>query len=134
MTDDPADLLGEMGETYRRKNADYGDSWRRAGEIMHQMAGGEPVTIESVGEWIRIGLYFQRLHKLQRGFNGEFLADEMNFESIRDSHTDEGVYAAMHATTHDPAAFDPDVVGNVDADWGKYEKKKFDESHLGGDD
>lgn len=94
----PAELLEQGANVYRRKNEDYGDSWRTVGHMMKMMAGGEPVTLETTEDFIKIGLYTRRLDKLMRSFHAEFIADDLNFESVQDSHQDEGVYAMMHAS------------------------------------
>lgn len=95
---EPSDILSEGGETYARKNSDYGDSWRKVGEILHNLADGETVELNSVEDHISYGLFTRRLDKLARAYHGEFIADEMNFESIVDSHEDEMTYAAMHSS------------------------------------
>lgn len=92
-----SDILEEGARTYEKKNDDYGSSWYSIGEILHKMAGNEPVTLSSPEDWVRVGLYTRRLDKLFRSFNGEFRTDELNFESVADAHEDESVYAAMAA-------------------------------------
>lgn len=94
---DPETLLQSSAEEYRQKNEDYGESWRAIGDVLWQMAGEEPVTLESPEDMVRFGLYTRRLDKLFRAFNGEFRAEDLNFESVADSHSDEGVYAHMAA-------------------------------------
>lgn len=104
----PEEILRELALVHEEKDADYGAAWQTVGELLHAMAGGETVTLETPMDHIRFGLYYERLIKIQRAFNGEFLVDEgeMNHESVRDSHEDDGVYAAMHASTHDGGAVD----------------------------
>ena len=97
MTKDVADFLEEAQQVHDRKDSDYGRAWITVGEIMHTMADGEPVTLESPEDYASIGLFWERLIKIQRAFNGEFVADDLNFESIEDSHTDNIPYSAMHA-------------------------------------
>lgn len=94
---DPAEILDSGGETYARKNDDYGDSWRKVGEILHSLADGEPVELVSVEDHIAYGLLTRRLDKVARAYHGELLAEDMNFESVTDSHKDESVYSAMSA-------------------------------------
>lgn len=94
----PEEILTESAETYRQKNADYGKSWQNIGYILHSLAGGEPVVLETPEDYISIGLFTRRLDKIARSFNGEFLSDEMNFESTVDAHEDESTYGAMHAS------------------------------------
>lgn len=94
----PEDILSNGAETYRAKNEDYGDSWRKVGEILHSLAGGEPVTLESTEDHIAYGLLTRRLDKIARAYHGELLADNLNFEGVVDSHQDEAVYSAMSAS------------------------------------
>lgn len=94
-------ILGEGMDTFAEKNDDYGDSWRLVGRFLYELTGGEGVTLESEEDFISFGLFTRRLDKLTRAFNGEFLADDLNFESIADSHKDEMVYAAMHASLYE---------------------------------
>ena len=92
-----SDRLEAAQVTHDEKNEDYGQAWIEVGHTLHRMAGEEPVTLESPEDWASVGLYWERLIKLYRGFNGEFAADELNFESIEDSHEDNINYSAMHA-------------------------------------
>lgn len=94
----PQELLADGAETYERKNDDYGDSWRKVGEILHNLADGEPVVLSSAEDHIAYGLLTRRLDKVARAYHGELLAEEQNFESVADSHEDEMVYAAMSAS------------------------------------
>lgn len=91
------DLMEEAIGTYEQKNADYGESWKNIGHILHGLAQGEPVVLETPEDFIAIGLFTRRLDKLSRSFNAEFVADEMNFESGVDADTDDIPYAAMQA-------------------------------------
>lgn len=90
-------ILEDGGATFEKKTEDYGDSWRLIGEILLSMSHGEPVTLETPQDFVSFGLFTRRLDKFARAFHGEFAADDMNFESVRDAHEDEMVYAAMHA-------------------------------------
>lgn len=91
------DLMEEAIGTYKLKNADYGESWKNIGYILHRLANGEPVVLETPEDYIAIGLFTRRLDKFARSFNSEFLTDEMNFESGVDADTDDIPYAAMQA-------------------------------------
>jgi hypothetical protein len=93
----PADVLFDGAQTYDEKNDDYGDSWRLVGEFMYRLTDGEGMVLETPEDFISFGLYTRRLDKIARAFNGEFLSDELNFESVVDSHEDEAVYGAMHS-------------------------------------
>lgn len=103
MTDAPPPhaILKNGGDTYKEKKDDYGDSWRTVGEVLQMFASQQPVTLETREDHISYGLYTRRLDKLARAFHGEFVADEMSFEPVLDSHRDEMVYAAMHATNQE---------------------------------
>lgn len=90
------DILNEGAETYKLKSEDYGDSWRLVGEFLWMLAH-DGVELETKEDFISFGLYTRRLDKIARAFNGEFNDDELNFESVNDSHKDSMVYAAMHA-------------------------------------
>lgn len=94
---DPRGILENGAETYEEKNEDYGESWRQAGEVLWKLSEGG-IEVESEEEAIQLGLYFQRLHKLTRGFNGEFGGVDLNNEPTTDSHKDAMVYAAMAAS------------------------------------
>lgn len=103
MTDEqsPDEILQDLAELYQDKNDDYGNSWEQGGRLLYLLAGEEPVTLEDPEDWIRVGLWVRRVDKFMRAFHGEFVSDgDVNFEAIMDSHTDDSVYAAMHAATH----------------------------------
>jgi hypothetical protein len=107
----PEDILFDGAETYRDKNDDYGDSWRQVGEFLYELSGGE-ITLDSKQDFISFGLFTRRLDKMARAFNGEFNDDSLNFESVVDSHEDESIYAAMHASNqHDRTQSDVDHTG-----------------------
>jgi hypothetical protein len=97
MSDSVTDILNEGAEVFEEKNDDYGDSWRLVGEFLWLLTDEEGVELTSKDDFISFGLYTRRLDKLARGFNGDLLADDLNFEAVQDSHEDESVYAAMHA-------------------------------------
>jgi hypothetical protein len=95
---EPQDILADGAETYEEKNDDYGDSWRLVGQFLYNLTDGEGITLETPEDFISFGLYTRRLDKVARGFNGEFLSEDLNFEPVTDSHEDESVYGAMHAS------------------------------------
>lgn len=97
MTDDVSDLLEAAADVHDGKNEDYGDAWRQVGHTIWRMGGEEPIVLESPEDINSLGIYWERLIKLYRGFNGEFNHDELNFETVEDAHRDVIVYAAMHA-------------------------------------
>lgn len=112
------DVLEQNANTYQSKTEDYGESWYRVGEILHLMAGGESVTLDSPDDYARMGLYTRRLDKLCRAFNGEFLSDGLNHEPIVDAHEDESTYAGMHAGV---ARMQQDVDDDTDDDGGSFD-------------
>jgi len=93
--------LEEAKQIHLGKDEDYGDAWRQVGHTMWRMAGEEPIVLESPNDINSIGLYWERLIKLYRGFNGEFVSDELKYESVEDAHADNINYAAMHSTLRD---------------------------------
>jgi hypothetical protein len=97
MSKSVTDILNGGAEVFEEKNDDYGDSWRLVGEFLWLLTDEEGVELTSKDDFISFGLYTRRLDKLARGFNGDLLADDLNFEAVQDSHEDESVYAAMHA-------------------------------------
>lgn len=108
MSDNPvSETLHEGADTFEQKTEDYGDSWRKIGEILLNLSHGEPIVLETKEDFVSFGLFTRRLDKFARAFHGEFAADEMNFESVADAHRDESVYAAMHAVNQE--AREPDT-------------------------
>ena len=95
---DPSTLLHDLADVYESKNDDYGNSWEVAGQLLWQMADGESIELESAEDVIRFGLWTRRMDKIVRAFNGEHRTDDLNHESVMDTHADEAVYAVMQAT------------------------------------
>lgn len=93
-----ADILRSNADTFEKKTTDYGESWRKIGDIFHLLSNGEPITLTSPEEFVAMGLFTRRMDKLAREFYGTFFADGMNFEGPVDSAEDESVYAAMSAS------------------------------------
>jgi hypothetical protein len=108
---DPDELHEQAAEMYRRKNADYGESWRLAGETLNLWCDNLDIDSLPTDEQslISLGLFFQRFHKLTRAFNGEFARDELHHESVFDSHHDESTYAQMHASVFSSGQTDTDT-------------------------
>lgn len=92
-----ADLMRSGADTFEYKTADYGDSWKKIGYILHELANGEPIVLETPEDIIAFGLFTRRMDKIAREFNGTFLSDTLSFEALADSPEDESVYAAMSA-------------------------------------
>lgn len=111
MTEDNTDdwrtateILADSKDLYERKNEDYGDSWQLVGKTLamwleHQ--GIEKLTLP-VNEYTlnSMGLFFRRLDKMSREFNGWFCMQEGDDyrvnESIAETHQDDVPYSAMH--------------------------------------
>lgn len=101
MMSDVPTQLERAKEVHEQKNDDYSDAWRQVGHTMWRMAGEEPVVIEGPEDFNSLGLYWERLIKVYRGFNGEFGEGELNYETVQDAHEDNINYAAMHASLRD---------------------------------
>jgi hypothetical protein len=82
----PADLLAEMANTYRERNAVYGDNWKNVGNVMMAMfpEGVELKTADAVNSW---HLWELIVVKLTRFANSKL--------THQDSIHDVAVYAAM---------------------------------------
>lgn len=93
--------MNRTAEQYEEKDADYGSSYKLGGEIVELMmksAGVEAIRLPADARVLNsFFMWGRRLDKSSRGFNGEFLAESMNFESTEDAHEDEGCYAFMHS-------------------------------------
>lgn len=82
----PADLLAKMADTYRERNAVYGDNWRTVGQVMISLFpdGIRLETAKSFNEW---HLFELIVVKLTRFANSKL--------THADSIHDIAVYAAM---------------------------------------
>lgn len=82
----PADLLAKMADTYRERNAVYGDNWRNVGNVMMQLfpKGIELRDADAFNKW---HLFELIVVKLTRFANSSL--------SHADSIHDIAVYAAM---------------------------------------
>lgn len=97
----PGDVLEDNADLYAKKNDDYGSSWTLAGETMSMWAnelGIDTIDPSDPEQAIVMGLYWERLIKLIRGFNLELNDETPNNESTAESHADASTYAAMHAS------------------------------------
>lgn len=100
----PADVLRENADLYAEKNDDYGDSWRLVGETIALWSDEldvDSVDLSDPEQAAMLGLYWERLIKLVRGFNLEFSNQSPNNESTEESHADASTYAAMAAVLAD---------------------------------
>lgn len=82
----PADLLAEMANTYRERNAVYGDNWRRVGDVMMALYPNG-VKLSTAEEFNRWHLFELIVVKLTRFVNSQL--------THADSIHDIAVYAAM---------------------------------------
>jgi hypothetical protein len=90
------ELIEEHGETYEKKNEDYGDSWRLVGPALYVMMNQESVVLDSPEDWTRVSLYVRRMDKMIRSLQMEMSdGNEFNYESVMDTHGDESIYAVM---------------------------------------
>lgn len=101
MARDALRVLSDAEDLYRRKNADYGDSWKLTGKTMELWLRHQGVTELTIpaNEHVlnSLGLFTRRLDKMIREFNGWFVADELLVnEKIAETHEDDVPYAAMH--------------------------------------
>lgn len=85
-TPSPADILHNMAETYRERNAVYGDNWRNVGGVMLQLFPGG-IHLTTADECNRWHLFEIIVVKLTRFANSGL--------SHADSIHDIAVYAAM---------------------------------------
>lgn len=82
----PPDILSAMAETYRERNAIYGDNWRNVGNVMMALCpeGVEMRTAEGFNTWHLFELIVVKLTR--------FANSDLTHE---DSIHDVAVYAAM---------------------------------------
>lgn len=82
----PADLLADMANTYRERNAVYGDNWRCVGDVMMALYpnGVKLCTADEFNQW---HLFELIVVKLTRFVNSQL--------THADSIHDIAVYAAM---------------------------------------
>lgn len=97
------EIIDDAGDLYRRKNDDYGDSWRLVGKTMAlwlQHQGVDEMTVPANEYALNsLGLFTRRLDKMIRHFNAEFVADELKVdESAVETTEDQVPYAAMHTS------------------------------------
>jgi len=82
-----ADILEEAAQTFREKNAIYGDNWRLVGKVMRGLFPNG-LEIQSVEDWNRMHILLLLVVKMTRY--------AVNFEAgHRDSIRDAIVYSAM---------------------------------------
>jgi hypothetical protein len=95
-----SEILEESSELYKKKNDDYGDSWRLVGKTMQlwlDHLGQDSLELSNEKELNSFGLFTRRLDKMVRAFNIWFCADKTRVnESVVETQEDEIPYAAMH--------------------------------------
>lgn len=92
-----AQTLTQAAEISNRKNADYGDSQKKFGEVLKTMCP-KGIHLNTVEEINVFGVFAQKVHKMIRYSNLIFnRPDLVNFESATDTANDEVVYSAMLA-------------------------------------
>lgn len=112
MSSDVLDILSDSHELYQKKNSDYGDSWKLVGKTLAMWLDHQDEdTLEVPAEpepLNALGLYFRRLDKVIRSFNGTFIQDEMEVdESVPETTRDQVPYAAMQTEIAEKMASGP---------------------------
>lgn len=92
-----AEKIREGADTFEKKNADYGSSYRKSGQILFKMLG--QIKLENEQDFIEFGLLVRKMDKLMRFGNLRFTATEQKVkdESIIDTMMDDGVYSFILA-------------------------------------
>lgn len=99
------EVLNEMLELHRRKNADYGDSYLLAARILHQ-----PPSLVILSRII---------DKVARAANLHRQPPQVAEESLRDTFMDIAVYAVLALCTMDQKALTAPKGGQVECDNAK---------------
>lgn len=88
-------LLEKWTDVYRRKNANYGDSWQLTGQIMDKLYPNG-IKLDTPRKHIMYGMMVRMLDKIIRAGNLELnaVADQVG-EKSAESFGDLGVYAFM---------------------------------------
>lgn len=95
-TDRIADTLKKSADLFKAKNSDYGDSWKKAGYLLHMMIG--EVTLKRDSDHLVFGVLTRMLDKMNRTANLAFKADRPKVkESVGETLRDLGIYAFMLA-------------------------------------
>lgn len=88
---DVPELMEEAIKTYRKKNQDYGDSYKIIGHVMEKIFP-KGITLNNASEFNRIGALILILTKITRYAN-LFSKEKINFDSKNDTVMDLGVYS-----------------------------------------
>lgn len=91
-------IMRKWGDTYEKKNANYGASWLLTGETM-SLWFPKGITIDTPRKFIMFGLTVRMLDKIMRAANLELAGEEDKVgEQSSESYGDLGVYGFMAAT------------------------------------
>jgi len=112
-------ILGDSQQLYKKKKADYGNSWRLVGKTLAlwlQHQGQDELRVPATEQHINaLGLFTRRLDKMVRAWNGWMVMEEGESfrvdESIAETQKDEVPYAAMHTQlAEEYAKADPEEI------------------------
>jgi len=84
----PDQILKELSDLYLEKNKEYGDAWKRQGEVLHALYP-EGITLSCPDDYLRFHLMVQIVIKTNR------IATDKNH---KDSPRDLAVFCAMLAS------------------------------------
>lgn len=89
-------ILRDGADLYDRKNADYGDSWRKQGRILAAMFPNG-ITLKTEEDFTKFFVVTRMIDKLNRATNIEFITkgQQVKDETVKDTYQDLAVYAAM---------------------------------------
>ena len=94
------EIMQDSQELYKKKNDDYGDSWKLVGKTLNlwrEHLGQDSIELSNEQELNSFGLFTRRLDKMIRSFNAWFVANELQInESAVETQEDQVPYAAMH--------------------------------------
>jgi hypothetical protein len=89
-------IFDERKELFIAKNADYGNSWKVTGEILHHIFYKNPPKLETANDYIAFGVITRKLDKIIRYLNLRFRAERADIpESVTETIGDDGVYSFM---------------------------------------
>ena len=81
---------------FLEKNHDYGNSWKKTGEIINLIFGGQPILLNSTIKIIAFGVITRMLDKIVRFCNLMFVVkNDLVKEPLADTIGDLGTYAFM---------------------------------------
>lgn len=90
------ELLKDLSELYKKKNADYGSSWEKTGKILNILFDGKEIKINSIKDYNVLSLLIRILDKVCRFTNLYFINKDMKVnEKLTETCADNSVYFAM---------------------------------------